>query len=91
MVLTREGGVWEYDVVFYEEAPWLVVGWIAIQGQPGQRPTRLISMSPMRYQEHDPPQQGRRFLINDALPQSVFDAPTQQLSAAGLVALDEPC
>ena len=90
LVFKREGSVWEYDVVYYEEAPWLVAGWIAIQGQSGQRPTRLISMSSMQYQELDPPDQGRRYTINDALPASIFDAPIQQLVAAGRAVLDEP-
>lgn len=90
MVLTREGLVWEYDVVFYQEAPWLVVGWTAIQGQSGLRPTRLISMSAIRYQDVDPPVGGQQYLLSDTPPASFFDAPTQQLAAAGHAVLDEP-
>lgn len=71
-----EGNSYLVDTIFYKNAWWLVSTWIESNDKKEKIPERLIRLSGLRYQEVEG--EKYRFLLNNAIPKSVFDGVQQE-------------
>lgn len=71
-----EGHPYLVDTIFYEKQWWLVASWIEAQNKSEKIPERLVRLTGLRYQEVDGKEY--RFLLNNAIPKSVFDGKEQE-------------
>lgn len=59
------------DTIHHDGFWWLVASWLESNDTGSRVPERLVRLSGLRYQEAD--EQPYRFLLNEAIPKSVFD------------------
>lgn len=64
------------DTIFYKNEWWLVSSWIESNDKTEKIPERLVRLSGLRYQEVVGKEY--RFLLNNAIPKSVFDGKKQE-------------
>lgn len=70
-----EGRPYLVDTIFYKNEWWLVSSWLESNDKKQKIPERLVRLTGLRFQEVD--DERYRFLLNNAIPKSVFDGKKQ--------------